>query len=176
MTWLLESPVTIIVLGSIVELMLVVALVRTGRGGFLWALIGAGAVTGALVVMERLVVTDREQIEQTFDQLSATLVTNDVAAVLKFIAPSATDVRKLAEMALPQVKIKRALITDSMAVDVNHGVNPPTAEARFIGRFDIQSTPKVPYESIIRRFRIGLIKENDRWLINKVEDSDPLSR
>ena len=106
MTWFTESPWTLVTVGVIVELVLLAALIRTGRGALLWAIAAVAALTAGLVTIERWIVTDRESISQSLDELAKTLATNDLQAVLGYISPSATEVRQLAKTGMPQITIK----------------------------------------------------------------------
>ncbi len=46
MNWIFEGPWPILLTGVILEAILVIALVRTGRAVLLWAIVGAGLLTG----------------------------------------------------------------------------------------------------------------------------------
>ena len=173
MNWLLESPWPILIGGLGVELVLVVALVPHGRAALLAAISAVAVLTGVLVVVERMVVTETEQVEATLDELSAALVANELPAVLNFIAPSAADVRALAQSNLPQVKITDARIGGDLEVKVDERAVPHTALASFSGVFSFKLVRGAsPYDKIVRRFRVKFVKQQDRWLITGVEESD----
>ena len=76
------------------EVVLVIALLSTGRALLLAAIAGVAVLGGVLLVAERMIVTETEQVEATLDELSAALVSNDLPAVLRFIAPAATEVAR----------------------------------------------------------------------------------
>ena len=71
MTWLLADQITIIVGTAAVALLLAIIAWKTGRGVLLLAVIGVVSLGGVLVLIEFLVVTDREKIYDTIDQLAA---------------------------------------------------------------------------------------------------------
>ncbi len=73
MNWLLESPWPILIAGATVEVALIVALVRTGRAALLAAIAGTAVLTGMLLIVERIVVTETERVEATLDEISTTL-------------------------------------------------------------------------------------------------------
>jgi hypothetical protein len=173
MNWLVESPWPILVAGAVLEVGLVLALVRTGRAVLLAAIAGVGLATALLLVVERMVITETERVENTLDDLSRTLLTNDLPAVLDFIAPSATDVRALAEHSLPEVKITAAHVGGDLEIQVNERASPPEALATFTGRFSFKLVRGTsPYENLVRHFRVKFVKQGERWLIVAVEESD----
>lgn len=173
MNWIFASPWPILIAGLVIEVLLLAALIRSGRGALLAAVAGVGVLTGLLLLVERLIVTETEQVEATLDELSAALVRNDLNAVLAFISPTANDVRTLAQTSLPSVVINEAHIGSDLSIQVNERTNPPTALATFTGRFQFKLVRGAsPYENMVRKFRVGLSKQDGRWLIVAVEESD----
>ena len=90
MTLLFENPLRIIFIGIVIEAVLGIVLLRTGRGAMLWAMLGVLALTLAGVAVERLVVTEKERVEMTLDGITSALEANDLTRVLSYIAPDAT--------------------------------------------------------------------------------------
>jgi hypothetical protein len=177
MSRLLESPWPILIGGATVEVLLVVALVRSGRGSLLAAIAGVGVLTGALVVVERMIVTETERVEITLDELSAALVRNNLEETLDFIAASAGEVRDLAKSTLPLVSISEAHVGSDLSITLDERAQPPTALASFTGRFQLKALRgSVPYENMIRRFRIKFEKQEKRWLIVAVAEENPVKR
>ncbi len=78
MTLLFENPLRIIFIGIVIEAVLGIVLLRTGRGALLWAMLGVLALTLAGVVVERLVVTEKERVEMTLDGITSALEANDL--------------------------------------------------------------------------------------------------
>ena len=173
MTMLLEDPMYAISAVVAIELILLAAIFVTGRGILLGlmalvALIGAG-----LIILERVVVTEREQVENVLDEISRALETNDVDQVLVYVSPQANDIRQLVRRTLPRVVIREVLITGDLHIDVNMQAAPPTAVARFIGR--IQGNLKhggAPYESFVRRFEVTFQQHDDHWVVTAFKDHD----
>ena len=71
MTFLFENPLRIIFIGIVIEVILGIVLLRTGRGALLWVMLGILALTLVWVGVERLVVTERERVEMTVDGISS---------------------------------------------------------------------------------------------------------
>ena len=63
MTTLIEDPTPILVVGILIEAVLAIALLRTGRGVLLWAMLAVAGLTGLGLLLERWVVTERERVE-----------------------------------------------------------------------------------------------------------------
>jgi hypothetical protein len=86
---LLEDPWPAIIGGGLLAAVLLVIGFKTGRG--LWLIIVGLVlvVTAGLVVLERLVVTERERVEQTMVDTAAAVESNNVGAVLAYVSPTA---------------------------------------------------------------------------------------
>ena len=83
MTWLTENPFPVLLIGSLTTAILAGGWLRTGSKWLLFAVIAAIAVTVGLVLAERWIVTDREQVTQTLHDLAAVVERNEVAAALE---------------------------------------------------------------------------------------------
>ncbi|MEX0713723.1 MAG: hypothetical protein WD278_15395 [Pirellulales bacterium] len=93
MSWLFEDSTGLIVAGVAIELVLAVALIKTGRGTLATVMLGALILVLAGVAVEKLVMTDRERVEAELDALAKALEANNVQRVLSHIHPSAAVVR-----------------------------------------------------------------------------------
>lgn len=165
MNWLFEDPITVIVAGVLIEVLLGIALYNSGQGRLLWAMGGVLTATLLLVLVELLVVTDRERISDTLSDAAAALETNNAAAVTPFIAPEASDMRARAEAALSVFVVKSASFS-GLDVTVNSHLSPPTAQARFFGKFaGHDRLGRIPYENAFRRFEVDLRRDGDRWVM-----------
>lgn len=174
MSWLFEDPTTLIVAGVLIEALLAVALVKSGRGALIPAMVGVLAVVGLGVLVERLVVTEREQVEATLDGVAAALEHNDVEGVLRFIDAAAGDIRSYVKSILPQLRITDARIYD-LIININHYSSPPSAQAEFTGRVKGNYRHEGPAEGLyLRQFTVDFRQEGDRWLITAYHDRGPL--
>ena len=126
----LESPWPILLIGIAVEAVLAVMLLRTGQGRVLWAMLGTAAVVLVGLVVERLVVTDREAVENTLDACVAAVKANDINRLLECISPTAPQVRAEARFVLDRFEIQKAALID-LEITINRLTNPPTAKAKF---------------------------------------------
>lgn len=172
MSWLFEDPTTLIVAGLLIEVLLGVALVKSGRGALALVMLGVLVLVGSGVLIERFVVTDREEVEDTFDGICRALMANDVQGVLSYIDPMAADVRSHVQSVLPQAHVTDARVYDLM-IDVDRHVNPPTARAQFVGRVKGRFRGDGPGGAeglVLRRFTVDLHKQGERWLVVAYED------
>jgi hypothetical protein len=167
MSWLFEDPWPVIWITLVVEALLAAALFNTQSKAVLAGMLGVLALAGGLLLVERLVVTETEEVEQTLHDVAEALETNDVAAVLTHLAPDAAEIRFAAQGLLPSVNITEAEVGSDLSVRINPLMNPPTATARFMGKISMESggSRNIPYEKFIRPFSVTLRKEGDRWLL-----------
>jgi hypothetical protein len=162
----LESPWPILVIGLAAEAILVVILVRTGRGVLLAAMAAVAVTVGIGLLVERLVVTDRKLVAHSIDAAAAALEANDLPRLLELLAPDAAETRQAASAALQAGEFIQVRIY-GLEVAVVRTTSPPTAKATFNviatgkdrrGMFDQQSLR--PFPMIVR-----LRWESGRWLI-----------
>jgi hypothetical protein len=117
-----------------------------------------------LLAVERLVVTDREQVEATLDELMAAVEANDVPAALAFIDPAAVDMRADAQALMPTVKVDTARAT-SVEVELNEQATPPTATSRFRGKLlGLHPRSGTPITYVNQQIDVQWIKRDGRWL------------
>lgn len=160
-----ESPWPILFIGIAIEAVLAIFLLRTGRGAALLGMIGVAVFVLLGLLVEWLVVTDREAVQHTLDAAVAAVEANDIERLLSCISPSAQQARKDARWVLGRVEVKMARIND-LEIKVNRLTNPPTATAKFqaigTGR---DRKGEFPYQTFAQRVTVELRQENDRWLV-----------
>lgn len=168
--WLFESPWTIIIVGVVIELVLGLIFMNTGRAAVLFAMLGVAVVVALGVLTERLVVTEREQIEGALYGAAAALEDNDLDALFEYVGPEAQSLRDRAAQVMPRYKILEAKV-GGLKLTVNHVTNPPTARTELVGRFKIlDESQRIPYENYIQRFVIRWRRDGDRWLMVDYEE------
>ncbi|MEN6452339.1 MAG: hypothetical protein ABFC96_17750 [Thermoguttaceae bacterium] len=175
MTVFIESPWPWLLIGIIAETVLAILLSQTRRGVFLWAMLGVAAFVGAGLIVERLVVTDREGVEQTLDAAVAAAEANDINRLLPCISPSAESVRNQARMLLARVDVKSVWVRH-LEIKIKRLTSPKTAEARFVatgqGNDRKGEAAYATYSApVTMKFRL----EGGRWLVigYSVEGIDP---
>jgi hypothetical protein len=166
MNWFFEGPWPILVTGVILETILIVALVRTGRAAILWGVAGLGLLIAGLLLVERLVVTDNERIRETLDGVAAAAAANDLNGVLAYIGPDAKDVRDLATNSLRRIKVRETKIGNDLSIAITQQGGAPSALATFTGRIRAEVHGEaLGHDTYVGRFSVGLVKQGDKWLV-----------
>ena len=169
MTWLVESPWPALTVGVFLEVALAIVLVRSGRAVVLVAMAIVLVATAAMLALELLVVTEIEQVENALAKVATTLEANDPPAVLELFDPKSPR-RHEVESILSRVTVRGATIGGDLEVRTNALTSPPSATAYFTGHFEAHDRRgEIPYEHVLRRFKITLHRLNDRWLIHDYE-------
>jgi hypothetical protein len=172
MSMFVESPWPSLVLGVVLQLILAVILVRTGRATVIAWMVGVLAITAGLLVVERIVVTETEEVEDALDSVARALVANDTPAVLALFSPTSTR-RGEVQSVLSRVTIREAKIGGDLEIRLNRLTSPPSATTYFTGRIDAKDTRgTIPYEHVIRKFKVTLHREGGRWLLFDYADAD----
>ncbi len=172
MTWFVESPWPSLMLGVVLEVILAIALVRTARGAIVGLMIVVFALTVGMVIVERVVVTETEEVEDALDHVAAALVANDSQAVLACFSPHCPRLAELRSI-LSRVTVRVAKIGGDLEVRLNHLTQPPSATCYFTGRVEAKdSRGEIPYEHLVRKFKVTLRKEGGRWLIADYSEAE----
>lgn len=175
MSWLLEDVRPLLLAGLLIEGLLVAFFVQTGRMATFIPIVAVLGLMVIAVAVEHFVVTDKEQIAATLDEIAAALKQNDGQAVMRHIDPRAVEMRRRVDSAIGLVVIREAQYRD-LNVTSQPG-NPPTATAEFIGHVAF-TDPKqrTPYKRYLRRFRVSFRKEGSRWVITDYAVADVLGK
>ncbi len=166
MTILLESTVSIILLGIAAEVVLLVTLLLTGRGVVLVGMVGTVVLVAAGVGLEWLVVTQRERVEAEIYQIAAAFETNDLDAVLDHCSPSAVHSRSEARRAFGLVQFTKLKITELKIERIDRRTDPPTTKAHFVVLVSAMDRDG-SFGHVTRPiwFNLDFRLEGDRWMI-----------
>jgi hypothetical protein len=126
----LENPWPILSLGITVEVVLVILLIVTRRGVLLGWMLGTATVVGAGVLIEWLVVTDREAIDDALHSCAAAIEANDQAQLLSHVSPSATHLRQEIRGRMDRFEVSMMRISN-LEITVNRKADPRVAKAVF---------------------------------------------
>jgi hypothetical protein len=163
MTWLFEDPWPAIIVGLVAELVLFVYFRRSGRVVFLAAMGGVLLLVGLFWLIERWVVTPREEVANTLYEMAAALEQNNVEGLMPYIATEATQIRNLARRELRNLKIEQAQV-GRLEIELNLAANPPTARTSFLGQLRFKHLrEQIPYETYMDRITVDLRKQQGRW-------------
>ena len=131
MTWILENSVPAIIIGGLTAAMLGGGWLQTGRKWLLYLMIAAIVLTFGAVILERVVVTDREQVTATLHEIAAAFERNDIDAALQYTYSGAPEVRSQATGELGRYEFTAVDIKRNLEIEVFPKANPPRAVAEF---------------------------------------------
>lgn len=162
--FLLENPIPIYFVGAVLTLITgLTFLVRRDLKSLLW-LVAVVLATLLMLAVERLVVTQREQVEIALGELLESLRENDMPGVLALVDPDAVKVRAHVEAMMPEATVKDTGAA-MVHIDLEGSRDHPTATAQFLGRVDgvhKRSGQRVFY---LDEVRLEWRKRNGRWLV-----------
>jgi hypothetical protein len=169
-TWFTENPLPILTGGGVVLLVLLVLLLKTGRGAILTAMLGVAILMGLAVLIDRLVVTDRERVANLVYEAAAAAQRNEIEPIIANILPSATAVRAEARRWIGQARLSDVTITN-MRVDLDRGAKPPVATAvfRVIAKGEIRDRTAVYPGDYFGLITAHFVRSEDRWMLADYE-------
>ena len=136
-----------------------------------WLLVSAAVLviagTGAFVA-DRLVVTDREYLQDLFPRLARAAEKQDVATIMAALDPALRPLRDSAEQVLKRVRPKEVVIT-KLQVAVDPATQPPKATAAMIVRVTGEVIEKGSQGTVLAGVKVLLHKKGGEWLIRDAE-------
>lgn len=165
MTALFENPLIAVALGTVAITAALVVFSARRSSGALAGLIAAVLLTALLITVERLVVTEREEIEASLVSVMAAVEANDLAGVLSWIDPNAGQVIRDAQEAMPLVEIDRARAGGTLRIEFDDATAEPSARSEFQGVVSgtvRQGGMRIGY---FDRVVVDWARRGDRWLI-----------
>jgi hypothetical protein len=167
MTCFTENPTPPVVLGTLIAALLAFVLFKTGSRPALWALIGTAVATIAVVVANVLIVTPREEVTATLEEIRQQMQANKPPELIKYIDPGAIELRNRAQYDLQSLTVESAKIND---LKILIGESGTSAKAEFIGVVDFaNSGGRLPYTHFVLSFKVDLRKVDGRWLVTGAE-------
>ena len=165
MTAIFENPLPLLFVGIVVEAILITLFYNFQKKVWLVPIVGVLLAMVALVLVERIVVTPREEVEHTVDQIADALRANDINVLLSHLSNSARESRARAKWALGRIEINGVKV-NGLEITVNSLRSPPSAKAVFSGVLKFDDRKKeYPYRVYSSKFEIELRKEGDRWMV-----------
>ena len=170
---LTESSLTILVIGGLSIAIIIGGWLNTGRKELIYALLGACLLFGGLVLVERLVVTERERVKATLYGLAAAIERDDVDTVLAAFHPDAQRERQQLQLAMKHFRARRINIKSNLEIEVFGGDSPTQARAEFNavaigGDRDDVLPQKLPQFVIV-----DFYKDGDVWRVETYELKSP---
>jgi hypothetical protein len=173
MNWLYEQPMPILLMGGVLVAALFVGYVKTGHRALIAAVVLAIALVIGLLMLERMVVTDREQVEDVLRTIAADVERNDIDGALRYVLPTAPGVEH-ARSELKRIRFEEVNIKPNLEIELFPDRAPPTAEARF-NVVVVASSPQMGFgaDRYPRYVEVTFVKEGDRWMVRDYAHYEP---
>jgi hypothetical protein len=175
MEWILENPFPAMVVGGITCVILGGGWLQTGRRPLLLLMIGAILLTVGAVLLEGLVVTDREEVESTLFEIASLVEQNEIEAAMQYAYSGSPQVRQEATSELSHYHFVSVDIKPNLEIQVFPNEDPPRATADFnvvvvLGTRDgLISERRIP-----RYVEVTMYREVDgQWRVSDYAHDDP---
>ncbi len=174
MTWLLENPLLVLVLGGITALVFGALWLHSGRKPALIAMLVVIAGVVSVLIAGRVIQSDRAAVRATIHRIARDVERNDVEALLRHIHSSVPGVRERAASEMPRYKFEEVKVKQNLEIEVFPQESPPRATAEFnvvvvaSDRSGLINGRQVP-----RFVRITFLKEEDSWRLADYAHDDP---
>lgn len=132
--WILDNefnPFLLAFLGCVACLGAFVGWIMSGRKEALYTAAGLFIFFVALIIVERLMISDREAIRETVVRIARDVEKNNREAVFAAIHPKATDILAQAQSEMPQYTFQECRVTRIEETVINATAKPKTAEVEF---------------------------------------------
>ncbi len=172
--WPFEQPLVILFVGAFCFAVAAAIWLQTRQRTAAIAVVAVLAITALGLLVERLIVTDSEQVRRTLNLIARQMEQDDMAAVLDHISSSAPAVRDSVQTAWKRFTVQKVSIKRNLKVSVVRRSGGTGAEARFNAvatvrdRAGLAGTHVVPRRLIVR-FRL----EGDAWKVVDYQLEDP---
>lgn len=175
MTWLVEEPLYIAILGIITIAFLFYAWTQTGYRWMMHAMFAAIALTLGMLLLEHLVDTEAELIEKTVLQIARDCETNDIDRILPHVysgAPVAADEarREFGRHVVSDVDIKH-----NLEVRIVPNESPPLAEVSFNVGLNVRERREggINYGPVRLFVQLTMRKEGGQWKVASYRYQEP---
>ncbi len=165
MTWIVEEPLYILILGGVTLAFVGFAWMQTGYRSLLHATIGIAALTAGLLLLERLVVTEPEAIEATVRQIGRDVERNDREKVYSYVYSGAPETLALAKREFPRWEFERVSIKRNFQCVVDPAADPPAANVSFNVVVDVKQLPTLIKERAAVFVELTMRKEHGQWKV-----------
>ena len=177
MNWILEDSTPVLAITAFAEIILIAALLRTGKGWFLYAIFIVAAVGGGCFLIDWIVETDRERVAEVVDQTRQAALTNEPDQVFLWIASDALPLRSEVARDLAQFQIRAIKITDGPHITLHRHTAPPVADVKLTARIDLKGkAATLSRSSILLRAEARARRTPEGWRWTEARLAHPLSR
>lgn len=174
--WPFDQPLYIVVTGIVLGVIVGGLWMASGRKEMLFALGGVVALTVVWLIVERVVVTDREEIRATLVEIARDVQNNDLNRLLGHLSQSNPSLAQRAKAEMPNYKFTECRITQIHGTDVDSDSEPRSA----IIEFNVQATGtfnegSFGYTGTVPRWvQLQMVREKDgRWRVQDYKHAAP---
>jgi hypothetical protein len=173
--WIFEDPVPTIIVGGLTAAILGGGWIQTGRRWLLYLMVAAILVTVGLVIVERLVVTQREEVRATLFEIARLVAENEIDAAVDYAYSGSPEVRQMAIAELSRYHFHSVDIKRNLRIAVFPDHDPPRATADFNVVVSLDSRDGFVRERRIPRFlEVTMFREDDgRWRVSHYAHDAP---
>ena len=172
--WIMEQPMAIGFFGLVVVVALIGGWLQTGRMSLLYGTILASLLTVGLLVVERYVVTPREEVRATLYVIADLIEENDANAVLQYISVGRSQLREQVRQNMERVEVLDVRIKRKVTIDVVTNRGTEVAEARFNVVARLRGRRGMMGERLYPCFVVvNFPKEDGQWRVRRYEADDP---
>jgi hypothetical protein len=166
MTTLFENPLPILVVGGLLATFAIIVFLARRSGASLAAVAAVLALTVVLLIVERLIVTEREQVEVALATMLEAIESNDVPGAIACIDPAAAQIRNDVQALMPLIKVEAAN-SAAEQITLDDSAQPPTATSQFQAYLrGIHQSSGTPVAYINQRVDLHWVKRGKRWLLD----------
>ena len=173
MTWIVEEPLYIAILGVVTLAFLGIAWIQTGYRSLLHAAIGTTALTVGLLLLEYMVDTEPERIEATLRHIARDVERNDHEAIYAHVYSGAPELLAEAKDQFPRYNFERATIKRNLEIVLDMNANPPAAHASFNVRVDVTELATGGIHPGAGFVEVTMRKEGDEWKVAECSYDEP---
>jgi hypothetical protein len=169
---LTEQPWTLLSIGLLLVAAAGVIFYQSRHPAAGWTFALLLVATAAAFAAERLIVTDREQIEATIYAAAHAVEADDRQAILALFAQSANPARAQAEARLDQFRVRDVKVTADPEIRFNRHAALPAATAVFRVRCELtHRRGGLAIGPIVPQLTVDFVKEGDQWRIAGFEEN-----
>jgi hypothetical protein len=171
-----DSSVPLLVLGVVIALGCGSGWVKTGQR-WLLAGVGAGIMLAILgILLDQLVVTDREKLETVIQAVAADVRAGRVEEAVSHVSANAADLRDRARSELRNFKVTGITIKRPILIKFEPSSGRPK---RATAEFNIVVTGGdagglIENQQVPRYLIVQFVREDETWLADDYEHHDPL--
>lgn len=175
MTFLYENPVAIVGCGALLTAALVAGWWKVQDSRLLTGAIVAALITIGLLALERIQVTDREQIEKVIYGIATEVEQGHMDGAVGFVHPDALETKQQALTELRLVRVSQITVKRPIRVEFASSKSPTRATAQFnVVVTGSDATGMVGDRRVPRFVEVQFSKDQGRWWVESYEHFDPL--